>query len=112
MHCLFLICGKWDSRINGIAEKKVNFSESGNAYKFRAKEIFLEVLLLYPYTQLPVSYTFYTGIRFELFLPAFICQDRLSISKIQPGGFSFPYLAYIMIMLQTLHRGFVVGLDI
>lgn len=40
MHCLFLI--------HGIAGKKVNFFESVNAFKFRAKEIFLEVLLLYP----------------------------------------------------------------
>lgn len=56
-----------------ITEKKL--LESVNAYKFRAKDIFLEVLLLYPYTQLLILYTFYTCIRLELF--------QLSFAKIR-----------------------------
>lgn len=73
MHSLFLTNGI----IYSDSREESKLLESVNAYKFRAKEIFPEELLLCVNTQLPILYTFYTCMQLELFLPAFICQFRL-----------------------------------
>lgn len=89
------------------SRKESKILGSVNAYKFRAKDIFLKALgICIPNFQFYTHFIHVLGLNY-FFQLSFAKTDCENISKIRLGWVSSPCLASIAVMLQTLHYGFL-----